>query len=145
MVGILARMERQILENRDIVQHIRASQASGSGNSDIHEMLLEPINDREEWEDLLSSLFEEDHKIKMIRYLRVLGGNNIGDFIRRMCRKIATNKIWSLYSLKGRTYDKLSLQKVSIFRLLTRASKKAHPRSTEAEFAIALFLRQAPF
>ena len=69
MVGILARMERQILENREIVQHILASQASGSGNSDIHEMLPEPINDREKWEDFLTSLFEEDHKIKMVWHL----------------------------------------------------------------------------
>lgn len=37
-----------------------------------------------------------------IMFLSSLGGSDMGDAIRRMLRKIGTNKLWSGYNLKGR-------------------------------------------
>ena len=62
-------MERQILQNQKMLQHLLTSQTRGSVIADFEDMLPEPINAEEKWEDLLSSLIEEDYKNKMVWHL----------------------------------------------------------------------------
>ncbi|KAI2647367.1 Flavonol 4'-sulfotransferase [Labeo rohita] len=39
---------------------------------------------------------------KTTQFLSLVGGSSIGDAVRRILRKVATNEAWSNYSLKGR-------------------------------------------
>ncbi|XP_058612230.1 uncharacterized protein LOC131527264 isoform X2 [Onychostoma macrolepis] len=82
-----------------------ASQPSTSATasaSDLTEVLEEPCKTVNELEDLCKMLKVVDFRKKIMRYLCLQRGGNLGDGIRRMLHKIGENSLWAEYSYKGR-------------------------------------------
>ncbi|XP_042599857.1 uncharacterized protein LOC122140409 [Cyprinus carpio] len=66
------------------------------------ETIERPCRIVQELQAFILKLEGPEGKKRMIQFLSLMGGSNIGDAVRRILRKIATNEAWSNYSLKGR-------------------------------------------
>ncbi|CAG2247697.1 unnamed protein product [Mytilus edulis] len=80
-----------------------------------------------------------------VRVLGALGGSNIGDTLRRIMRRIGSNSLWSLFSLKGKN-KKTSLKAEPIYKIITKSCIAVHSNGKESDIDEALsdFLRHAP-
>ncbi|KAA0721349.1 hypothetical protein E1301_Tti022504 [Triplophysa tibetana] len=76
-----------------------------------------PCQTVEELQLLDSELAHKDKQIKMMNYLRSLGGLNPGAAVRKMLRKIALNEVLGAYSLKGKK-NKKAFQDLQICNLV---------------------------
>ncbi|XP_056599876.1 uncharacterized protein LOC130437246 isoform X2 [Triplophysa dalaica] len=104
-----------------------------------------PCQTVEELQLLDSELAHKDKQIKMMNYLRSLGGLNPGAAVRKMLRKIALNEVLGAYSLKGKK-NKKAFQDLQICNLVIGATQKNFRklRATDVEDEISLVLKYAP-
>ena len=51
-------------------------------------------------------------------FLGSLGGNSVGDTVRKVCRRLCLNGVWSGFSLKGK-HQKKSLQAEPVYKVIT--------------------------
>ncbi|XP_062336309.1 uncharacterized protein LOC134035324 [Osmerus eperlanus] len=109
------------------------------------EILECPCKNVRDLEDLCQKLKDRSFKKKMIRYLSLLGGNNIGDGVRRILKKIGTNELRKGFSLKGRK-GKRPFNHLLIFDVVIRACSRSFPSvdCQKVEEAIAVTLKHAP-
>ncbi|XP_029571950.1 uncharacterized protein LOC115163879 [Salmo trutta] len=109
-----------------VMEAIEARQPKESESLGQLEMLQNPAETNEELKDICETLKDSHYRKKMIRYLTLCCGLDLGSGIRRMMRKIGTEELWTGYSLKG----KRAFNELSIYDAVTRASLKAHPKAT---------------
>ncbi|KAL1279587.1 hypothetical protein QQF64_026260 [Cirrhinus molitorella] len=104
-----------------------------------------PCKTLQELQELILKLEGTEEKNRMIQYLSLLGGSSIGDAVRRILRKVATNEAWSNYSLKGRK-GKLPFMGTSLHYIVLSACAKQFPKITEKEMdaCIGETLKHAP-
>ena len=106
---------------------------------------LSPIETEEEWALMLQTLEDNHTKNRMVLMLSTLGGSNLGEFVRGMCSRLASNPIWSTYTLKGKAF-KRPLEGCAIHSVICVAARTFQPDVTVRLVNEVLdpFLRNAP-
>ncbi|MGH0173121.1 UNVERIFIED_CONTAM: hypothetical protein FKN15_078019 [Acipenser sinensis] len=89
--------------------------------------------------------FKHSLTLVELTYFSAFGGRNIGDSIRRQMAKLGTNKLWSMYSLRGKK-GKMAFIKHPVCRVVIRSCTMTikHTKEADVELEIAEFLKHAP-
>ncbi|KAK0133111.1 hypothetical protein N1851_031515 [Merluccius polli] len=106
---------------------------------------LEVAQTTTDLEDLEERLKVSDFRKKVVSHLRLVGGSNPGDCVRRVMRTIAANLVWSSFSLRGKK-GKLPLLGTAVCTTIKQAVMKWKPGLGEkvVEVLIAETLKHAP-
>ncbi|VDI63125.1 Hypothetical predicted protein [Mytilus galloprovincialis] len=144
----LARIERTLLEHSQMLRRLISGQPTTSfdGDLDLDDLIPSPVKTVDELAELTARFLEDrDFPKKLVRVLGALGGSNIGDTLRRIMRRIGSNSLWSLFSLKGKN-KKTSLKAEPIYKIITKSCIAVHSNGKESDIDEALsdFLRHAP-
>ncbi|XP_046896215.1 uncharacterized protein LOC124480701 isoform X1 [Hypomesus transpacificus] len=110
-----------------------------------HEAIERPCRTVQELSELQLKLESLQQQKIMTKFLKLMGGSSIGDAVRRILRKVATNETWSNYSLKGRK-GKLPFMGTTLYKIVLRACDEQFPRVSEKEIEawIGDTLKHAP-
>ncbi|XP_028415169.1 uncharacterized protein LOC114538219 [Dendronephthya gigantea] len=81
----------------------------------------------------------------MLQFFLALCGHNHGVSTRRILAKVGTNKLWSLYSLKGRK-AKRAFKELAVSKIVIKACLRVHKGVSEIDIEeqIAEYLKHAP-
>ncbi|VDI01909.1 Hypothetical predicted protein [Mytilus galloprovincialis] len=143
----LARLQRQGEENSAILKQLRAGQSNAVNvdAADLDSLLTEVMKSKDDIDSISAQLQDANKKNQMTHALSILGGNTVGDTVRKMMRRLGNNALWSLYSLKGKK-EKEAFQTTALYRVVVKASLRVHLKSTETDVndAIIDFLKHAP-
>ncbi|XP_062320708.1 uncharacterized protein LOC134022965 [Osmerus eperlanus] len=82
-----------------------------------HEAIERPCRTVQELSVLQLKLEGFQQQQIMTKFLKLTGGSSIGDAVRRILRKVATNETWSNYSLKGRK-GKLPFMGTTLYKIV---------------------------
>ncbi|XP_060755368.1 uncharacterized protein LOC132866568 [Neoarius graeffei] len=121
-----------LLENQGEILHLHrrmsANSLDGGEPVEIEDLIPQPLCTKHELQELCDKLEQDDtYRGKMIKALAALGGRDIPEGIRLMCRHIAENWLWEQYSMKGRK-DKVSFQNLRLCRVLVKAAIFAYKK-----------------
>ncbi|CAC5387233.1 unnamed protein product [Mytilus coruscus] len=109
----------------------------------VEDVIQSPAKSEEELLEIIRQLESPEFKKKLINLLSTLGGNKVGDPVRKMLRVLGTNGLWSNYSLKGK--KKKNFSELSLCRVVTKSCIKIHRCSVSGvEECIAETLKHAP-
>ncbi|XP_063442107.1 uncharacterized protein LOC134722417 [Mytilus trossulus] len=143
----LARLQRQGEENSAILKQLRAGQSNAVNvdAADLDSLLTEVMKSKDDMDSISAQLQDANKKNQMTHALSILGGNTVGDTVRKMMRRLGNNALWSLYSLKGKK-EKEAFQTTALYRVVVKASLRVHLKSTETDVndSIIDFLKHAP-
>ncbi|CAG2218194.1 unnamed protein product [Mytilus edulis] len=141
----LIRIENTVNENNEMLRRLVNKNTGNYGDMDLEDLVPVPIQDDLEWEEFQTRLKNTDFSKKLVHFLAALGGNKIGDTVRKICRRLALNNQWSNFSLKGKNKKK-SLQAEVLHKVIIKACTRVHKNAKESEVdeAISDFLRHAP-
>ncbi|WAR16515.1 hypothetical protein MAR_031109 [Mya arenaria] len=99
--------------------------------------MIKPAETEEEFEEINEKLAQNPEiATQMSLFLAVLGGKNLATQTRNIMRSIATNKVWSRFSLKGRGKNtKAALNALPIWKLIMTAllNGKENPSQEQVE------------
>lgn len=106
---------------------------------------LEVAQTQAELQDLEERLKDTDYRNKVVSHLSLKSGTNPGQCVRRVMRAMASNLVWSAYSLRGRK-GKLALLGTVLCMTIKQAVMKWRPGlgEKEIEVLIAETLKHAP-
>lgn len=104
-----------------------------------------PCQTVEEFHSINSVLENKEKRLKMMNYLRSLGGSNPGAAVRRMLRKIATNEVLGAFSLKGKK-GKRPFKDLNVCSIIIGATQKNFQtlKASDVEDLIGMVLKFAP-
>ncbi|XP_056595806.1 uncharacterized protein LOC130414116 isoform X1 [Triplophysa dalaica] len=143
----IERMQTDVANSIErLVQAIQQNRAVPASTSTPPQEIIEgPCKTTQELQVLLLKLEDTEEKRKMIQFLSMVGGSSIGDVVRRILRKIASNEVWSNYSLKGRK-GKLPFMGTSLHHIVLSACAKQFPQKTEKQIDVCIgeTLKHAP-
>ncbi|KAL1276988.1 hypothetical protein QQF64_023661 [Cirrhinus molitorella] len=117
---LLQKVESLAASQREILLLLRRNQGR-QREDDVLD--LKTAQCKEELEDLENQLKDPEFKKKVTHHLSLIGGANPGECVRRVMRAVATNSVWSHYSLHGKR-KKLALIKTSTCKVMTRYTQQ---------------------
>ncbi|KAJ8277717.1 hypothetical protein GJAV_G00079020 [Gymnothorax javanicus] len=143
ILEVLLRKVETIEQNqREALLLQRANRRGDPGEATVE---LQQAQTQAELANLEEHLKNGDVTKKMISHLSLVGGSNPGECVRRVLRSVASNYVWSSYSLRGKK-GKLSLLGTAVGSTIKQAIMKWKPglEEKEVELLIADFLKHAP-
>ncbi|XP_069195215.1 uncharacterized protein [Procambarus clarkii] len=89
---------------------------------------------------------ESNFRTKFVLLLTSVRGSDCATTVRRIMKKIGTNGLWSLYSMKGQKKKLAFLQKQELYNVILKSSISAHPHVKEQDvtYQISEVLKHAP-
>jgi len=128
-----------------LLRQIAASSLSSGSGDTLDELIPSKMDSIEELLEFEEKLQDTEFKKKMVNLLSITGGRKLTDTVRKIMRKLATNKVWSMMSFKGRK-GKRPFAELRTCRIIMRATARIFKTSKEHEIeeAIAEVLRNAP-
>ncbi|KAG1696613.1 hypothetical protein GQR58_006258 [Nymphon striatum] len=143
---VLTRMKVLEDNQKEVLNILKNMVGPPTRFEDIDDLLPEPIDTKEQLVELSHLLNDSNFKNLMINYLALLGGTDIGNSIRRILQKLGTNRLWSLYSLKGKRGKESLMDLRSVFQVIFRACTRNHASTklSEVELHVAEALKHAP-
>ncbi|CAM4681861.1 unnamed protein product [Leuciscus chuanchicus] len=139
---LLRKVDSLAATQREILILLRTRQ----GHQRAEDLLeLSVAQSKEELEALDQSLKDSDFRKRVIHHLSLIGGANPGDCVRRVMRAVATNIVWSHFSLKGKR-EKLPLIDTTLCKVIKHAVMKCKSDLGEkdVECYIAETLKHVP-
>ncbi|XP_042570228.1 uncharacterized protein LOC122135350 [Cyprinus carpio] len=139
---LLQKVDTLAASQREILLLLRRNQGR-QREDDILD--LKTAQCMEELEDLENHLKDPEFRKKVTHHLSLISGASPGECVRRVMRAVATNNVWSHYSLHGKR-KKLALINKTICKVITHAVMKwkAGLGEKEIESLIAETLKHAP-
>ncbi|XP_046896217.1 uncharacterized protein LOC124480701 isoform X2 [Hypomesus transpacificus] len=137
--------EEEKRRKRSVPSRYRTVSERASMTIQPHEAIERPCRTVQELSELQLKLESLQQQKIMTKFLKLMGGSSIGDAVRRILRKVATNETWSNYSLKGRK-GKLPFMGTTLYKIVLRACDEQFPRVSEKEIEawIGDTLKHAP-
>ncbi|XP_048010281.1 uncharacterized protein LOC125244242 [Megalobrama amblycephala] len=117
---LLRKVDSLASTQREILLLLRKRQGH-QREEDILELKI--AQTKEELEVLDHRLKDSDFRKRVIHHLSLIGGANPGDCVRRVMRAVATNIVWSHFSLKGKR-EKLPLIDTTVCKVIKHAVMK---------------------
>ncbi|KAJ8290145.1 hypothetical protein GJAV_G00009230 [Gymnothorax javanicus] len=139
---LLRKMETLEENQREAIQLLRRT---SSDRTEAPVMELEVAQTELELQDLEERLKASEYRKKVVSHLSLISGTNPGECVRRVMRAIATNLVWSSYSLRGKK-GKMALLGTLVCMTIKQAVMKWKPGLGEktVEVLIAETLKHAP-
>ncbi|XP_051956476.1 uncharacterized protein LOC127625307 isoform X2 [Xyrauchen texanus] len=139
---LLRKVDSLAATQREILILLRKRQGHQRAE-DILELNI--AQNKEELEALDHRLKDLDFRKRVIHHLSLIGGANPGDCVRRLMRAVATNIVWSHFSLKGKR-EKLPLIDTTLCKVIKHAVMKCKSDLGEkdVECYIAETLKHVP-
>ncbi|KAL2081054.1 hypothetical protein ACEWY4_022907 [Coilia grayii] len=138
---------RKVMEIQEEMQNQHICQRTCPERTGVArlELGVEVAKTQAELEDLEQRLKDTEFRKKIVSHLSLKSGTSDGDCIRRMMRAIATNHVWSAYSLRGKK-GKRALFGTVLCTTIIQAVLKWKPGLGEkaVEGLIAETLKHAP-
>ncbi|XP_056457472.1 uncharacterized protein LOC130391392 isoform X4 [Gadus chalcogrammus] len=139
---LLRRLETVEQNQREALLLLRANRHGDPGEASVE---LLQAQTQAELQELEEHLKNRDFTKKMISHLSLVGGSNPGECVRRVLRSVASNFVWSSYSLRGKK-GKMPLLGTSVGSTIKQAIMKWKPglEEKEVELLMAEVLKHAP-
>ncbi|XP_076135337.1 uncharacterized protein LOC143117474 [Alosa pseudoharengus] len=139
---LLRKVETMEQNQREALRLLQAKQHGDPGEATVE---LEQAQTQAELNKLEEHLKNRDFTKKMISHLSLVGGSNPGECVRRVLRSVASNYVWSSYSLRGKK-GKMPLLGTAVGSTIKQAIMKWKPGLGEkdVELLIAEVLKHAP-
>ncbi|XP_051980683.1 uncharacterized protein LOC127641953 [Xyrauchen texanus] len=115
---LLRKVDSLAATQREILILLRKCQGHQRAE-DILELNI--AQNKEELEALDNRLKDSDFRKRVIHHLSLIGGANPGDCVRRVMRAVATNIVWSHFSLKGKR-EKMPLIDTTLCKVIKRST-----------------------
>ncbi|XP_030210797.1 uncharacterized protein LOC115542615 [Gadus morhua] len=139
---LLRKLETVEQNQREALILLRANRRGDPGEASVE---LLQAQTQADLQDLKERLKNRDFTKKMISHLSLVGGSNPGECVRRVLRSVASNFVWSSYSLRGKK-GKMPLLSTAVGSTIKQAIMKWKPglEEKEVELLMAEVLKHAP-
>ncbi|CAL8323165.1 unnamed protein product [Merluccius merluccius] len=139
---LLRKLETVEQNQREALLLLRANRRGDPGEATVE---LRQAQTQAELNELEEQLANSDFTKKMISHLSLVGGSNPGECVRRVLRSVASNYVWSSYSLRGKK-GKMPLLGTAVGSTVKQAIMKWKPglEEKEVELLIAEVLKHSP-
>ncbi|CAB4020504.1 Hypothetical predicted protein, partial [Paramuricea clavata] len=145
--SVLMKLDSIIQNQKEILVHLRRQNFGTEKTCEVEldNSLAKPMNTLEEMEVLCGKLEQVAFTKTLVNYFAAQCGHTCGDTVRRIMAKLGTNKLWSLFSFKGRK-GKQAFKSLKLCNIIIKACMRSHQKATElsVEEHISETLKHAP-
>ncbi|CAB3976771.1 transposase domain-containing [Paramuricea clavata] len=145
--NVIVKLDTIIENQNEILVYLRQQSSKTQAAYDVvlEDVLPRPMDTLGEIQKLCLKLEQSKFKNTLVSYLAAQCGHSLGDTVRRIMAKLGTNKLWSLYSFKGRK-GKLAFKGLNLCNVIIKSCVKCHEKATEPniEEQISETLKHAP-
>ncbi|CAL8330284.1 unnamed protein product, partial [Arctogadus glacialis] len=131
---LLRKLETVEQNQREALLLLRANRHGDPGEASVELLQAQTQAELQEPEEHLKS---RDFTKKMISHLSLVGGSNPGECVRRVLRSVASNFVWSSYSLRGKK-GKMPLLGTAVGSTIKQAIMKWKPGLEEKEVELLM-------
>ncbi|XP_069192252.1 uncharacterized protein [Procambarus clarkii] len=139
-------LKSDVNELKSDVKILKATLTTKETDKIIEDLIPNPIAAEGDLNVLNRKLAESSFRTKFVLLLTSVRGSDCATTVRRMMKKIGTNGLWSLYSLKGQKKKLAFLEKQELYNVILKSSINAHPqvKVEDVTFQISEVLKHAP-
>ncbi|XP_069176989.1 uncharacterized protein [Procambarus clarkii] len=139
-------LKSDVNELKSDVKILKATLTTKETDKIIEDLIPNPIAAEGDLNILNRKLAESSFRTKFVLLLTSVCGSDCATTVRRMMKKIGTNGLWSLYSLKGQKKKLAFLEKQELYNVILKSSINAHPqvKVEDVTFQISEVLKHAP-
>ncbi|XP_069176351.1 uncharacterized protein [Procambarus clarkii] len=139
-------LKSDVNELKSDVKILKATLTTKETDKIIEDLIPNPIAAEGDLNVLNRKLAESSFRTKFVLLLTSVRGSDCATTVRRIMKKIGTNGLWSLYSLKGQKKKLAFLEKQELYNVILKSSINAHPqvKVEDVTFQISEVLKHAP-